>query len=203
MQNGNKKSAKIRKKYLCKFCDFLSSNKKDFNRHILTAKHKKSAKCLENKKTVEFICNFCNKSYKYKSGLSRHKKKCVFQEEFFCGKKGRVTIVLPSEANLKKGTTLFESNFTTGTNNHKYHNSLSKNNNKDYNNMVIADGNNLKKGTTVFEKNEKTDDTVSINDILMQKLKQQNDTIALLKQSIETNTKILPKEIAHLFKKID
>ena len=64
MQNGNKKSAKIRKKYLCKVCDFLSSNKKDFNRHILTAKHKKSAKCPENKKTVEFICNFCNKSYK-------------------------------------------------------------------------------------------------------------------------------------------
>ena len=202
MQNGNEKSAKIRKKYHCKFCDFLSSNKKDFNRHNLTAKHKKSAKCLENKKTVEFVCKLCEKGYKYKSGLSRHKKKCVFQEENFCGKKDRVTIVLPSEVNLKKGTTLFESNFTTGTNDHKYQSSLSKNNNKDYTNMVIADGNNLKKGTTLFEKNEKPDDTVLLNDILMQQLKQQNDTIELLKQSIETNTKICPKEVEHYLKKI-
>ena len=203
MQNGNKKSAKIRKKYHCKVCDFLSSNKKDFNRHVLTAKHKKSAKCPENKKTVEFVCNFCNKSYKYKSGLSRHKKKCVFQEENFCGKKGRVTIVLPSEANLKKGTTLFETNFTTSTNNHKYQSSLSNNNNEGYPNMVIADGNNLKKGTTLFEKNEKSDDIVSLNDILMQQLKKQNDTIELLKQSIGTNTKICPKEVEHYLKKID
>jgi hypothetical protein len=193
MQNGNKKSAKIRKKYHCKVCDFLSSNKKDFNRHILTAKHKKSAKCPENKKTVEFICNFCGNCYKYKSGLSRHKKKCVLQEEIFCGKKDRVTIELPSETNLKKGTTVFESNLSTGINNHKYQSSLSKNNNKDYTNMVIADGNNLKKGTTVFEKNEKTDNDFSLKDILMQQLKQQNETIELLKQSIETNTKMMPK----------
>jgi len=150
MKNGNEKSAKIRKKYHCKFCDYVTSDKKDWNKHILTAKHKKSAKGVENKKFVEFVCKLCEKGYKYKSGLSRHKKKCVLQQEFFCGKKGRVTIGLPSEANLKKGT-------------------------------------------TVFEKNEKLDDDFSLKDILMQQLKQQNETIELLKQSIETNTKMMPK----------
>tara|TARA_B110000211_G_scaffold219065_1_gene264488 strand:+ start:1232 stop:2203 length:972 start_codon:yes stop_codon:yes gene_type:complete len=150
MKNGNEKSAKIRKKYLCKFCDYVTSDKKDWNKHILTAKHKKSAKGTENKKNVEFVCKLCHKGYKYKSGLSRHKKKCVYIEENFCGKKGRVTIELPSEANLKKGT-------------------------------------------TVFEKSEKTEDDFSLKDILMQQLKQQNETIELLKQSIETNTKMMPK----------
>ena len=111
--------------------------------------------------------------------------------------------MLPSEANLKKGTTLFETNFTTSTNNHKYQSSLSNNNNEGYPNIVIADGNNLKKGTTLFEKNEKSDDIVSLNDILMQQLKKQNDTIELLKQSIGTNTKICPKEVEHYLKKID
>ena len=68
MKNGNEKSAKIRKKYLCKFCDYVTSDKKDWNKHILTAKHKKSAKGTENKKNVEFVCKLCHKGYKYKSG---------------------------------------------------------------------------------------------------------------------------------------
>lgn len=51
----------------------------------------------------------------------------------------------------------------------------------------------LKKGTTLFEKTEKVDDEISLKDILMQQLQQQNETIELLKQSIETNTKMMPK----------
>ena len=150
MQNDNEKTPKNPKKFNCKKCDFLSSNRKDFNRHLLTAKHKKTPNIAKKKKFVEFVCKLCEKGYKFKSGLSRHKKKCVLQQHFFCGKKGRVTIGLPFEANLKKGT-------------------------------------------TVFEKNEKLDDDFSLKDILMQQLKQQNETIELLKQSIETNTKMMPK----------
>ena len=150
MQNDNEKTPKNPKKFNCKKCDFLSSNRKDFNRHLLTAKHKKTPNIERKKKCVEFVCKLCHKGYKFKSGLSRHKKKCVYIEENFCGKKDRVTIELPSEANLKKGT-------------------------------------------TVFEKSEKTEDDFSLKDILMQQLKQQNETIELLKQSIETNTKMMPK----------
>tara|TARA_B110000858_G_scaffold125629_1_gene143167 strand:- start:890 stop:1861 length:972 start_codon:yes stop_codon:yes gene_type:complete len=150
MQNDNEKTPKNPKKFNCKKCDFLSSNRKDFNRHLLTAKHKKTPNIAKKKKFVEFVCKLCEKGYKFKSGLSRHKKKCVLQQHFFCGKKDRVTIGLPSETNLKKGT-------------------------------------------TVFEKNEKLDDDFSLKDILMQQLKQQNETIELLKQSIETNTKMMPK----------
>ena len=72
----NKKSGKIRKNFYCKACDYYTSDKKDFNKHLLTRKHKKSANPDKKTKNVEFICEFCNKSYKYNSGLSRHRKKC-------------------------------------------------------------------------------------------------------------------------------
>ena len=150
MKNDNEKTQKTPTKYYCKKCDFLSSNKKDFNRHLLTRKHKKTQKREKKTRNVEFKCNFCDKVYKYKSGLCRHKKKCKLNPENFCGENGNVTQKLPSETNLKKGTTL-------------------------------------------FEKKEKQDDEISLKEILMQQLKQQNETIELLKQSIETNTKMMPK----------
>ena len=66
-------------KYICKKCSFYSNNKKDFYRHLDTAKHKK-LKNDENddQKTQKtpFICE-CGKIYKYKQGLSSHKKKCT------------------------------------------------------------------------------------------------------------------------------
>ena len=150
MKNDNEKSVKIRKKFYCKSCDYATSDKKDWNKHILTRKHKKSAKTDKIKQTVEFVCKLCKKGYKYRSGLCRHKKKCKMNPKNFCGKIGNVTQKLPSE---------------------KY----------------------LKKGTTLFEKTEKVDDEISLKDILMQQLQQQNETIELLKQSIETNTKMMPK----------
>lgn len=73
-----KKTVKKKKIYTCLTCDFNTSDKQDFKRHKMTRKHKK----LENgnKKTaiVEFRCSNCNKIYKHKSGLSRHKKNCKF-----------------------------------------------------------------------------------------------------------------------------
>ena len=150
MKNDNEKSVKIRKKFYCKSCDYATSDKKDWNKHILTRKHKKSAKTDKIKQTVEFVCKFCKKGYKYRSGLCRHKKKCKMNPKNFCGKIGNVTQKLPS-------------------------------------------GKYLKKGTTLFEKTEKVDDEISLKDILMQQLQQQNETIELLKQSIETNTKMMPK----------
>ncbi len=71
-----KKPKKTLKKFYCKKCDFSSNNKKDFNRHLSTTKHKMETdgNILETKKTP-FIC-LCGKTYKYRSGLFKHKKKC-------------------------------------------------------------------------------------------------------------------------------
>jgi hypothetical protein len=64
--------------FVCENCDFISSNKKDFNRHLQTKKHKtNNFQCLSNNFTqkAQFECD-CGKIYKDYSGLWRHKKKC-------------------------------------------------------------------------------------------------------------------------------
>ena len=72
------KSSKI---YSCSICDYHSTKESQYNRHLLTEKHKK--KIQEQQKLEEeekykdynYVCN-CGKRYKYQSGLSKHKKLC-------------------------------------------------------------------------------------------------------------------------------
>ena len=76
-----KKPPKTPKEFECKFCDFKCSNKKDYNRHLLTRKHKmitndKNLSFTQNNEKP-FVCD-CGASYKYVSGLSRHKKNAHF-----------------------------------------------------------------------------------------------------------------------------
>ena len=82
-----KKPPKTPKEFECKFCDFKCSNKKDYNRHLLTRKHKmitndKNLSFTQNNEKP-FVCD-CGASYKYVSGLSRHKKKCTYYIENEC-----------------------------------------------------------------------------------------------------------------------
>ena len=78
---NNKKPQKT-PKYNCSCCDFITNNKKDYNRHYLTSKHLNNSKLITNnkeilKKTPFFICCCCGNEYKYQSGLCAHKKKCA------------------------------------------------------------------------------------------------------------------------------
>jgi len=72
-ENDSKKLAK----YCCEKCDFNTSSKNDYNRHLLTKKHNSSnSQCLAMEKTQKnsFICE-CGKQYMDNSGLWRHKNK--------------------------------------------------------------------------------------------------------------------------------
>ena len=73
------KTHKNPKKYDCEYCDFKCSNKKDYNRHILTAKHKMLTNANEKtpKNPKVFTCS-CGKEYKQAPSLTRHKKKCTY-----------------------------------------------------------------------------------------------------------------------------
>ena len=64
-------------KFCCKNCNYFTSRKSQYERHLLTDKHKKiiNDNNLEQKVPNEFICE-CGKKYNYLSGLSRHKKSC-------------------------------------------------------------------------------------------------------------------------------
>jgi len=85
------KSQKNRKIYECKFCDYNTCNRFDFNKHNATLKHENTRLAIQNgdlaiqisQKSPDqvFICENCNKEYKDNSGLWRHKKKCNTVEQ--------------------------------------------------------------------------------------------------------------------------
>ena len=75
-ENNDKNSyAKVATIFECKKCDYICSNKYNFNKHLLTRKHiiihSNDAKSCNR----EFICS-CGKKYKFRQGLHAHKKIC-------------------------------------------------------------------------------------------------------------------------------
>jgi len=73
-KNKTPKNAKI---FSCKTCNFKCSKESNYNKHLLTAKHKMITNDNNKmpKNAAGFTCE-CGKSYKFTSGLSRHKKIC-------------------------------------------------------------------------------------------------------------------------------
>lgn len=71
------KTSKNIKKFNCEICNFICCKKGDYDRHLLTRKHKMATygNNVDIKKT-SYICEICNKEYLDRSGLWRHKKKC-------------------------------------------------------------------------------------------------------------------------------
>ena len=71
-------------KYSCDICCFITNNKKDYSRHIMTSKHATHIEWYTNDikktpKTPNFICQ-CGNAYKYNSGLYRHKSVCNYNK---------------------------------------------------------------------------------------------------------------------------
>jgi len=69
-------------KYFCKKCDYSTTKKGNYDRHILTRKHKiltNTDKYLQNSietNDQRYSC-ICGKSYKYRQSLFTHKKTCT------------------------------------------------------------------------------------------------------------------------------
>ena len=69
-----KKSLKIPKKYICIDCNYNTSSKKDYDKHLLTRKHQMTTKY--NKPVPNYICDICDKTLADRASLWRHKKTC-------------------------------------------------------------------------------------------------------------------------------
>ncbi len=61
--------------FTCEKCDFVCSKKSDFERHLLTRKHKNDDKKAQ-KNAEKNVC-ICGKSFKYRQGLFVHRKTCM------------------------------------------------------------------------------------------------------------------------------
>jgi len=64
-------------KYVCEKCQFKCNDKRDYERHLGTAKHHR--KHLETKSVEIKIQCECGKEYSNRSGLFKHKKKCNYK----------------------------------------------------------------------------------------------------------------------------
>jgi hypothetical protein len=75
--------------YCCDICHIETNNKKDFNKHLMTLKHKKHHSLTKNEQSLtdlsqnipEFECLNCGKVYKSRTGLWYHQKKCNIEED--------------------------------------------------------------------------------------------------------------------------
>jgi len=75
-----KSSEKSSDNYHCVCCDYITSRKSQFDRHLLTLKHKKRQNDTNDTKkvpfsSIDFICS-CGKRYAHKQNLYRHQKQC-------------------------------------------------------------------------------------------------------------------------------
>ena len=69
-------------KYICEVCDYTTSRKSQYDRHLNTRKHKMetNGNNLVPKSSAEFICE-CRKEYRTRGGLFKHKQKCCNKNE--------------------------------------------------------------------------------------------------------------------------
>ena len=82
---ANKSAQFPQANFTCVICDYYTSRKNDYYRHLLTPKH-----CVANKKQIQINddaqnpqqheCCQCGKKYKHRSSLCKHKKLCVNPE---------------------------------------------------------------------------------------------------------------------------
>jgi hypothetical protein len=81
--NGSKKLLKVAPNFYCEICDYNTSKKSSFVKHLATDKHKNSKMVVNGSekllKVAQYKC-WCGKMYKYDTGYYRHKKSCFEPE---------------------------------------------------------------------------------------------------------------------------
>jgi hypothetical protein len=87
---GNKIMPKLCSKFYCEKCNYSTSKKSSYDNHNLSAKHQKSIKVNDletNGNQImpklcsdKYPCENCNKYFKNRSGLWKHKQKCKIEK---------------------------------------------------------------------------------------------------------------------------
>jgi hypothetical protein len=81
------KPEKTGKRFSCEACDFYTCDKKDYSRHLTTAKHKilintnKKPEKTEDDESCQYECE-CGRIYKHAPSLYTHRKRCEVYAEY-------------------------------------------------------------------------------------------------------------------------
>jgi len=82
--------SKVAQRFSCELCHYYTDKKSSYDKHLTTSKHTKltevntfsNKSCHEVADDIkEFICSCCNKSFKSRVGLWKHKQKCNQEKE--------------------------------------------------------------------------------------------------------------------------
>jgi hypothetical protein len=80
---------KVAHKFYCENCNYKTSRKSSYDKHILIAKHlqltnvnnKLTESCEKVAESSSYICHICDKEYKSRVGLWKHSKNCKFENK--------------------------------------------------------------------------------------------------------------------------
>jgi hypothetical protein len=67
----------LAKKYSCEICDYFTSKKCNYDKHLMSRKHDINNNNNQKVAKSSYPCNICNKSFNDRAGLWRHKQKCT------------------------------------------------------------------------------------------------------------------------------
>ena len=128
-----KKSQKSPPKFLCEKCDYSTSKRTDYNKHLFTAKHQNVDKMLTNvdAKTTNvakqvYSCE-CGKKYIHRQSLYVHKKKCTFEKNNDSNNDKLVEYLMKENTELKHMIIDVCKNINNSQNNHSFNHTNSHN----------------------------------------------------------------------------
>lgn len=159
-----KKSQKVAHFFTCHNCDYNTSKKSDYEKHCKTEKHKVatlatkinglSTEMSQMSQKFPYECQ-CGLTYKDRSGLWRHKKKCDFQQpnnSFPNNSNEQIKLITDVVVQVMKNGTNITNNHTTQNHNKSHNTTHNNSHNKTFN--------------LNFFLNETCKDAIDINDFV-------------------------------------
>jgi hypothetical protein len=130
--------------FFCEKCNFITANKKDYSRHLLTSKHQNETnetgfETKNPQKTQQHNCEKCSEKFNSRSTLWRHKQKCTgenienLQQKDLDKEKDLISFIIQQFIQLQKQTpdNVVVNNIGNKNTNNSY------NNNKTFNLQVF------------------------------------------------------------------
>jgi hypothetical protein len=98
-------------RFSCEFCDYHTSKKSSYTKHLQTSKHNELTNVNKNahisclkvaQENNTIICNLCNKNFKSRVGLWKHKKICSLKDSDEPSDKQLVMLLLKQNSEIIK-----------------------------------------------------------------------------------------------------